>query len=362
MTPEPQVPDFGTAISGYAKKQVDDYIAELQKQLSERESYNQLAIQEQVSLRNEVESLRDQVRNNKAPGYAQLGAQFEETLRLGEQEAARLVNEAGVEAIKIREEARAEAERVILEANQAVTKRIQDAERESREILVMAEKALAQSKVETEGMRRKIDERERGAERQAVLIRTEAESYAAELKAKVHGETEIERARHSDLLRENLAIEAEIRQKIDNAEKNALDIFNQASEEANKIRDEAQRTLEEATDQASVMMSQADIILRSAREDSDTLTREAEEIARNLMAESRRRAEALAGRVAQISRATINDAEMRLARLPADLIELEAFLKEVKQLISPDKALMLDREQALKRTLSQAPIEGEIMP
>lgn len=361
MTPEPQVPDFGTAISGYAKKQVDDYIAELQKQLSERESYNQLAIQEQVSLRNEIESLRDQVRNNKAPGYAQLGAQFEETLRLAEQEAARLVNEASVESLRVREEARAEAERAILEANRAVTKRIEDAERESRDILSMAEKALAQSKLEIEGLRRKVEDSERQAERQAVLIRTEAESYAAELKAKVHGETEIERSRHEDLVRENLALEAEIRQKIDRAEKGALEIFNQAADEANRIREEANRSLEEATDQANMMVSQAEIILRSAREDANALTRESEEIARNLLIESRRRADALSNRVAQLARSTISDAETRLARIPADLVELEAFLKEVKQLISPDKALVLDREQALKRTLSQNAIEGEII-
>jgi len=97
---------FGTAISGYNRAEVDRHVAWLQKNLAETEQYNAMAIREQNALRERIVELQESEKLNRSPGYAQVGAQFEQTLRLAESEAAKLVNEAAKEAIKMRETAR----------------------------------------------------------------------------------------------------------------------------------------------------------------------------------------------------------------------------------------------------------------
>ena len=77
---------------------------------------------EQQALRETVETLQQKVKDAQSPGYARMGQQFEETLRLAETEAAKLVNDAAKEALRIREEAKNEAEKAIADAESTLAK------------------------------------------------------------------------------------------------------------------------------------------------------------------------------------------------------------------------------------------------
>ena len=117
---EPTKKVFGTAISGYNRAEVDRHIAWLQKNLAEIEQYNSMAIREQNALRERIVELEESAKLNRSPGYAQVGAQFEQTLRLAESEAAKLVNDAAKESVKLRETSKAEAERMKFEVEDEV--------------------------------------------------------------------------------------------------------------------------------------------------------------------------------------------------------------------------------------------------
>ncbi len=137
---EPTKKVFSTAVGGYSRNEVDEYITWLRKTMQELESYNSLAVREQNSLRERVVQLEESLKLAKSPGYAQLGAQFEQTLRLAESEAAKLVNDAGKDAVRIRETAKAEAERIKFEAEEFSKPVVDGANREARRMVMQARK------------------------------------------------------------------------------------------------------------------------------------------------------------------------------------------------------------------------------
>ena len=122
-------PQFSSAVGGYSRREVDSYLSQLLTRIAELETYNSGAIREQSVLREKVEELQGQLKGAQSPGYAKLGQQFEETLRLAETEAAKLVQDATKESLRVREEARAEADRQLYDADQFANQVLVKAER-----------------------------------------------------------------------------------------------------------------------------------------------------------------------------------------------------------------------------------------
>ena len=59
---EPTKKVFGTAVGGYNRSEVDQYVAWLQKTLSDLESYNSLAVREQQNLRERLVEVEEQLK------------------------------------------------------------------------------------------------------------------------------------------------------------------------------------------------------------------------------------------------------------------------------------------------------------
>ena len=133
-------PQFSSAVGGYSRREVDSYLSQLLTKIAELETYNSGAVREQTVLREKVEELQAQLKGAQSPGYAKLGQQFEETLRLAETEAAKLVQDATKEALRVREEARAEADRQLYDADQFANQVLVKAEREAKSLTRKAEK------------------------------------------------------------------------------------------------------------------------------------------------------------------------------------------------------------------------------
>lgn len=101
--------NFSTEMRGYKKDEVDRVVSELRTELDHVRDYNYSASAEIEQLKNENEQLK---KKKTAPGYAELGAQFESTLRLAEEQAKKLIADAGQDAIRVRETAKAESEQL----------------------------------------------------------------------------------------------------------------------------------------------------------------------------------------------------------------------------------------------------------
>ena len=68
---------FTIAFRGYEKDEVDRVLTELRAELEHVREYNFSASSEVETLKAELESLKAKVKKGGAPGYAELGAQFE---------------------------------------------------------------------------------------------------------------------------------------------------------------------------------------------------------------------------------------------------------------------------------------------
>ncbi len=120
--------DFPLAFRGYQKEDVDEYLAEIANELSLAKMQNKRTYEETAALRNEISNLRQKVKTSNNMGYADLGSQFEQTLRLAEEQAKKLIQDAGQEAIKIRDTARAEGEASVRSSEKLAAKMLSEAE------------------------------------------------------------------------------------------------------------------------------------------------------------------------------------------------------------------------------------------
>lgn len=356
---EPTKKVFGTAVGGYNRGEVDQYIAWLQKTLSDLENYNSLAVREQQNLRERLVEVEEQLKAAKSPGYAQLGAKFEETLRLAESEAAKLINDAGKEALKTRETAKAEAERIRFEAEDEVAKLQAKSLKEAKALLSQARADANQIKEEAEDELQRVQAERAQLDKEAAVVRSDADNYAARIKAELQVEVEKIQTENARLLKRNAEIESEIREKIDQGEKQALDIFRRVQKEAEDMRNEAERELKSATAEATSLIENAEQTLDSARVEADRLAAESESMALNIIADARSRAEKLSMRSLEITQAAIQEAESSLSRLPSQQNAIEEFIAETKSLLTPEQEMAISRRKTIED--SRRSIEPEVV-
>ena len=344
---EPTKKVFGTAISGYNRAEVDRHVAWLQKNLAEIEQYNSMAIREQNALRERIVELEESLKLNRSPGYAQVGAQFEQTLRLAEAEAAKLVNDAAKDAVKTRETAKAEAERLRFESEDEVQRSISAANRQAKSILAAANKQSRETLDAAEDEMQRVESERARLTKEANVIRSDADNYVSKVKAELQSEVEQIQNENARLLKRNAEIESEISEKIDIGEKQALEIFRKVQAEAEQMRDEAERELAAATQEASSLIENAEETLENARSEADRMASESQGMALALIADARARAEAISLKSLDIAREAIADAEYRLSKLPEQANAIEAFLEETSKMITPEQEVIIARRKSL---------------
>lgn len=351
---------FGTAISGYNRAEVDRHLAWLQKNLANIEQYNAMAVREQNALREKIVELEESQKLNRSPGYAQVGAQFEQTLRLAESEAAKLLNDAAKDAIKLRETAKAEVERLKFEAEDEFEKTESAAKRQAKSVLASASKKARETLDSAEDAMQRVESERARLQKEANVTRSDADNYASRVKAELLSEVERIQNENSRLLKRNAEIESEISEKIDIGEKHALQIFRKVQSESEQMRDDAERELAAATEEASSLIENSEDTLERARNEADRTASESQGMALALIADARARAESVSLKSLDIAREAIAEAEARLARLPSQANAIEAFLDETSKMITPEQEVFLARRRSLDDSLRK-PIEAQIV-
>ena len=351
---------FGTAISGYNRAEVDKHVAWLQKNLADIEQYNSMAIREQNALRERVVELEESLKLNRSPGYAQVGAQFEQTLRLAEAEAAKLVNDAAKDSVKARETAKAEAERVKFEAADEAEKLIASSKREAKASISRANKESREILDAAEDEMQRVESERARLEKEANVVRSDADNYVSRVKAELQSEVERIQNENARLLKRSAEIESEISEKIDVGEKQSLQIFSKVQSEAEQMRNEAERELAAATQEASSLIENAEETLDNARSEADRMASESQGMALALISDARARAEAISMKSLDIAREAIAEAEYRLGKLPGQANAIEAFLEETSRMITPEQEVMIARRKTLDDSMRK-PIEAEVV-
>ncbi len=325
--------EFPLAFRGYQKEDVDQYLEEVLNELSLTKMQNKRSFEESTALRNEISNLRQKLKASTNMGYADLGSQFEQTLRMAEEQAKKLIQDAGQEAIKIRDTARAEGEAAIRKSEKLAAKMLSEAESRVAELKLES--------VNIDGLNaNKLKQAEsqaaeivmRGQQDAAVIIANAQES-AAQAKSSVLLELDKLRAEMTDLRlggEENVRLSQAEAQRILESANNVLADANaevaRIRAELAGMRAEAEGELQETRNQISEATSELET--RRRRADQERIAFDLE------LAEARANAEREA---AEIVQAAIDQAAEINRRAEETLVEMT----ERGQMISAQATLTL---------------------
>ena len=308
------------------KREVDEQIGQLVETLAEtQEKLNRLTAK---------------------PTYADLGAAFEQTLRVSEEQAKVIVKDATAEAQVIRETARADAE-----------DRVRKAREEATRVTLEADGTIEDNRVETERRRTELDNQAEAllvqartsletAQRRGAKFISETEIAASDRRARLHQEvedikTELVTTRQI-AERDQLRIDYDIKIAEDEAERERLARNEEAVAHVERLSEEASSRVAQAVATAGELTNQAESELATLRTQADTILRDAREEAARAIAEARRLAENLVTRYEEYSTEAFGDAEARVEWLENQTRVMDSFSFELRSLSSTDVQVVLD--------------------
>ncbi len=265
--------------------------------------------------------------------------QFEEILRVAEDQASLIIRNASVQG-----------DRLIEAAREEITNRRKEVQTEAESILSQAQVDAQQARlrIETEVTAHEARlEREAAhaaekvsqAEQEAAAIRTEAEKGAAALRSMVARETSLSRAEAEEAVRElrvrALEFEESLTRRQDDAQQEFLLLHNQAVAHAERITQDANDQVAASLEHAQRLGAKADDFDRLMRAQAQQVEADANLRARETLDRARAKAQKIIDTVTVHSQAVLRDSEDRTRQLRWQQHQLTSFMSEVKELIRP---------------------------
>ena len=276
---------FSSAVRGYDRRQVDEYVTELEnraRQVRERAG----------AVGRDLAQARRRLAEQERPSYAGLGSGIGQLLRLAEEQATELVHEARSAAEEVKAAARLDAAGIRAAAEDEAAGLRAAAKRETGELRGAAE---AEAEAITAAGRREADELTSAAGREAARLRATAEHEIAEVRA----------ATEADLAQVRSAAEREAAQLKASATRERDTILTTSKRQADEMRGRAQRTLEDSEAQRAQADAKFDIALASRREEAARQEAErlasAQAVTQRLVSEAEQRAAVAEQRTAKAS-------------------------------------------------------------
>src|SRR3954466_10543259 len=112
---------------GYKKDAVDAAIQELRRELIKANADRAEALKEAKRIAAVAEDLQAELDETGTPTYSGLGSKLENTLRVAEEQATRLISHADIDAERLRSAIQGEAQRVSVESTEAAQRILNDA-------------------------------------------------------------------------------------------------------------------------------------------------------------------------------------------------------------------------------------------
>lgn len=335
---------------GYDQDEVDAALSEFDERIRQIEN-------ERVSAEKTVERLNRDVaearaalqRANSKPSFADLGSAFEQTLRVAEEQAAKMVKDGTAEAQVLRESARAEAEQITRVSRLRAEKLVGEAESRAEELRIESERRVSELNNQTEAKNTEVRTSLEIAQRKAATVIAEAEREASEIRSRVHQETEDVKTELQTLRqiaeREQFRIQREIKIALDESERERLTLHENAVAHSQNITSEANERMAMASIRAAELSAEAEDYIAHARTEAEALMSSARNTAAGLITRARARAEAFTMRFAENAANTVSDARARLARLEALEEVMDDFALALRALSSPDALVELDESE-----------------
>lgn len=339
--------NFRLSRKGYDPADVDRAFAEITSRVTLAQQQREEADRAIDRLTRELNEARSAVkRANAKPSFSDLGAAFEQTLRVAEEQAGKLLQDATRESQEVREAAKAEAEKLITAAEKQAdkldaeaTKRVDririDSERQAADIVAVAEKRLNEARISLEEARTR-----------ALEIEREAEVKAVDISSAVVEENEQARAEMQTLRelndREQLRIQREIETLQEKDERENRRLAEQSSAYIAEITREANDQVVEADARAAQLVREAEEALARARVDGDALVRGSQETAAGIVSRARVRATNINRQLENYAETLLTESDARLAELDEQregIVDFRVDMREALDGVSEDNAL-----------------------
>lgn len=265
--------------------------------------------------------------------------QFEEVLRVAEDQAGVLLRNATLHGERILEASREEGEKRVKDAQNEADTIVLQAQHDAQQVQLRVETELTAHQARIDREAAHAAEKVAQAEREAAAIRSEAEKGVAALRSLVARETAASRAEAEKAVRElrmrALEFEESLTRRQDDAQQEFLVLHNQAVAHAERITQDANEQVAASLDHAKRVAAKADDFERLMRAQAQQIEADANMRARERLEEAHVKAQHIMDLVTTHSQTALRDAEDRARQLRWQQHELTSFMAEVKELIRP---------------------------
>ncbi|WP_448719540.1 cell division initiation protein [Microbacterium natoriense] len=370
-TPREQPGGFTASFRGYDKAEVDSALNTLRNQLqqmkadlADAEARHEDALE---AVRAEERSAREQLEAELTAAKAQASdaedrvstltnelvdaprpegkdapsrEQFEAILRVAEEQANVLIQNAAVQADRLMAAAREEVAAQRAEAEADATRIIAHAQHDADQIRLKIDTEFTAHDARIEREAAHAAEKVHQASQEATAIRTEAEKGAAALRALVTRETEQLRADAEREVREMnarvLEFEETLTRRQDDAQQEFLVLHNQAVAHAERITTDANEQVAASLDHAQRISAKADDYERLMRTQAAAIEADAQVRARDTLERARVKSQKIVESVTGHTSTVLRDAEDHARKLRWQQQQLASFMAEVRELIRPE--------------------------
>lgn len=338
--------------NGYDPADVKRVFTDAEARMQELQQTSRAGLATVDKLERELADLRDALRRSNAkPTFADLGSAFEQTLRVAEEQADKLVNDAEADAKVVRESARAEADQLSRHARDKALSLVSAVESQIEDKRLDVEREVAEHTMKAEALLLQGQTIKETAQRRQAAFLAEVERDAAEVRARLHQEiedvkTELETLR-AIAEREQLRIEREIKLELEEAERDRLLRHEEAVALLEAQALEASTIQQTAADEADALNAQAEAYVSRTRQDAEELLETARSAATNMISRARSRAETLTILFEEHATEMLLKAERHRVILERQREAMRQFSLELKALASADAMVSIDESETL---------------
>ncbi|MFJ6548994.1 cell division initiation protein [Microbacterium sp. NPDC091676] len=266
--------------------------------------------------------------------------QFEAILRVAEEQANVLIQNAAVQADRLMTSAREEVAAQRAEAEADAERIITQAQRDADQVRLKMETEYTAHEARIEREAAHAAEKVSQASQEATAIRTEAEKGAAALRSLVTRETTQLRGDAEREVREMnarvLEFEETLTRRQDDAQQEFLVLHNQAVAHAERITTDANEQVTASLEHAQRISAKADGYEKLMRSQAQAIEADAQVRAREILERARVKSQKIVDAVTGHTSTVLRDAEDRARQLRWQQQQLTSFMAEVRELIRPD--------------------------
>jgi cell division septum initiation protein DivIVA len=344
---------------GLDPAQVDDALNAVLAQV-EREEAARAEVDKRIDrITRELTETRSALKRATAkPSFSDLGAAFEQTLRVAEEQAAKLLSDAHAASSEARSSAQEEAERLTTTADAQAAKLISDAENRVAALNAESEKKFSELLRAAEKQVELAEEQLAQAQKLAEAIAAEGDQKRRALETDLANEVESARNETATLRqlheRDQRRIADEIEAMRQRADRDSSRLASENEAYIQQLLADSQAQLDDNNKRSRDALSEAQEQYAKSRQQGINIVREARETAQGILSRARARVATLTERLDERTSVLLAAGESRIDDLSMEREGVEAFNSELRIISLAERPVdEADLPQALTDTYAE---------